>query len=71
MSISSLTYSPPIRRGARPNPPDYQQLEAAVALNAEGRHVEAIHKAFTHLFHTDIPDLAKQPFSFVQGSSRV
>ena len=71
MSISSLTYSPPIRRGARPNPPDYQQLEAAVALHEDGRHVEAIHKAFAHLFRTDIPDLATQPFTFVQGSSRV
>jgi hypothetical protein len=71
MSITSLTYVPPIRRGARPNRPDYEQLEAAIAMNDEGRHVEAIHKAFSHLFHTDIPDLAKQPFSFIQGSSKV
>jgi hypothetical protein len=71
MSITSLTYVPPIRRGTRPSRPDYEQLEAAVALNDEGKHVEAVHKAFAHLFHTDIPDLAKQPFTFVQGSSRV
>ena len=72
MSLTCLTYVPPIRHGTRPRRPDYEQLEAAVALNEEGKHLEAIHKVFAHLFvDVAVPDLTKKAFSFVQGSSRV
>ena len=72
MAISSLTYAPPVRRDARPPRPDYELLEAAGAFADEGKPLEAVMKVFQHLFPSQaIPDLAKNPFSFVQGSSRV
>jgi hypothetical protein len=72
MSLTHLTYVAPIRHGTRPRRPDYEQLEAAVALNDEGKHLEAIHKAFAHLFvDVQVPDLSTQAFEFTQGSSKV
>jgi hypothetical protein len=72
MPISSLTYDTPVRRSARPSNPDYDRLEAAVALHDEGRPLESLTKVFEHLFPNEtLPDLAKETFSFTQGSSRV
>jgi hypothetical protein len=72
MTISSLRYAPPILRGERPPDPDFELLDAAVALNDEGRALESVTKVFEHLFPTQkVPNLAAGPFSFVQGSSRV
>ena len=72
MAISSLTYSPPVRRDARPPRPDYELLEAAGTLADEGKPLEAVIKVYQHLFPSQaVTDLATQPFSFVQGSSRV
>jgi len=72
MTISSLTYSPPIRRHGKTTKPDYEVMEAAAALADEGRNKEAVQKVFEHLFPTaTIPDLATSTFSFTQGSSRV
>ncbi len=72
MAIRSLNYSPPIRRTTRPPRPDYELLEAAVALAEEGRAVESVAKVFEHLFPSvAVPDLAAEGFSYTQGSSRV
>lgn len=72
MPITTLKYEPPVRRsGRRPNL-DYEHFEAAVALSEEGRPVESLSKVLEHLFPgATIPDLAKEPFTFVQGSSKV
>ncbi len=71
MSISSLTYAPPIRRDAVARTLDYHLLDAAADQHGDGAHLDAVHTVFRHLFPDgDAPDLA-QPFSFVQGSSRV
>lgn len=72
MAITSLTYAPPIRRNARRPNLDYDHLEAAATLAEDGRPLEALLKVFAHLFPgSKVPELAKEPFSFTQGSSKV
>jgi len=72
MARSSLTHTPPIRRHRQAVKPDYEQLEAAVALTQEGRHEESLYKVLAHLFPTvTLPDLSVEAFGFTQGSSRV
>ena len=72
MAISTLNYAPPIRRNARRPNLDYDLLEAAGTLAEEGRPMEALLKVFAHLLPgAQVPDLAKAPFSFTQGSSKV
>ncbi len=71
MSFTSLTYTPPIRRSFAGSTLDYQLLEAAGELFDGGSFLESTQKVFEHLFpHQAGIDLA-QPFSFVQGSSKV
>ena len=72
MTISSITYAPPVRHGARPPRRDYELLDTATELFEQGKHAESLAKVFEHLFpDTKVPDLAVEPFVFVQGSSRV
>ena len=72
MAITTLTYAPPIRRNARRPNLDYERLETASTLAEEGRPVEALLEVFAHLLPgAPVPDLAKEPFSFTQGSSKV
>jgi hypothetical protein len=72
MPIGALTHVVPIRRIKPPVAPDYALLEEATALYEEGRAVEAIHKTLAHLFPgMMIPDLTREPLSFVQSSARV
>jgi hypothetical protein len=72
MAISSLSYAPPIRRGARPAKPDYELLETAINLSEEGKSLDAVTKTFEHLFPKQkAPELSKEPYVFTQGSSRV
>jgi hypothetical protein len=72
MTLSSLTYTPPIRRAQRAPKLDYQLLEAAVELAQEGEAQASVQKVYEHLFPTTvIPDLASETFRFTQGSSRV
>ncbi len=72
MALSSLSYSPPVRRSRRGKAIDYELLEAAVNLAEEGRHSESLTKTLQHLLpeHT-LPDFTKETFSFTQGSSEV
>jgi hypothetical protein len=72
MAITSLTSEPPIRRTTRRPSLDYEHLEAAATLAEEGRPMEALLQVFAHLLPGQkLPDLAKETFSFTQGSSKV
>jgi hypothetical protein len=72
MSIGALSYVAPIRRIRPPVAPDFALLEEATSLFEGGHAVESIHKTLAHLFPgTTIPDLSREPLTFVQGSSRV
>ncbi len=70
MSLSSLTYTPPIRRDAVGRALDYEVLEQAVEQYAAGDPLGGARLVLRHLFPEDAPDLS-QPFTFAQGSSRV
>jgi hypothetical protein len=72
MPISSFTYAPPVRRRREFPALDYEVLERAFSLAEAGQIHESIHKVLVHLFPTaSIPDLHREAFAFVQGSSRV
>jgi hypothetical protein len=72
MALTSLQYDAPIRRLARRESLDYELFEQATALHEEGRPFESLTKVLAHLFPGQtLPDLAKEAFSFTQGSSRV
>jgi hypothetical protein len=72
MALTSLQYDAPIRRTSRRESLDYELFEQAVALHEEGRPFESLTKVLAHLFPSEkLPDLAKETFSFTQGSSRV
>jgi hypothetical protein len=71
MAISSLTYTPPIRRDAVGRTLDYHLLETAAEQYAAGEFLASAQTVFQHLFPDgEAPDLSK-PFSFTQGSSLV
>jgi len=70
MGLSSLVYTPPLRRDAVGQSLDYAVLEHAVEQYTAGDALEATRSVFRHLFPEHAPDLS-QPFSFTQGSSRV
>lgn len=70
MSLSSLTYAPPIRRDAAGRALDYELLEQATERFTAGEPLEAARLVFRHLFPDLAPDLSA-PFTFSQGSSRV
>ncbi len=72
MAITSLEYDAPIRRPLRRDGLDYELLEQAVALHDQGRPIESLTKVLEHLFPgRKLPDLAKEAFTFTQGSSNV
>lgn len=72
MGLSSLTYTPPIRRAQRAPKLDYELLEAAAELAQQGQAQASVQKVYEHLFPTTpIPDLTAETFRFTQGSSRV
>jgi hypothetical protein len=72
MPITSLVYTPPIRRPRRAARPDFQRFDEAQVLGDAGDNRAALHKIVAHLFPAvDVPDLATMPFTFSQGSSRV
>jgi hypothetical protein len=72
MPITSFTYAPPVRQRREFPTLDYELLEGAFSLAEAGQIHESIHKVLLHLFPTHaIPDLHREAFSFVQGSSRV
>jgi hypothetical protein len=70
MSLSSLTYTPPIRRDAVGRALDYEVLEQAAEQFTAGDALAATRLVFRHLFPEQAPDL-NEPFAFTQGSSRV
>jgi hypothetical protein len=70
MGLTSLVYTPPLRRDAVGRTLDYGVLEHAVEQYAAGDAMEATRSVFRHLFPEAAPDLT-EPFSFTQGSSRV
>lgn len=70
MSITTLTYAPPIRKDAAAATLDYHLLEQADELYGAGDHLAAAAAVFRHLFPGGELDLGK-PFAFTQGSSRV
>jgi len=72
MAINGITHAAPLRRTNKRPTLDYELFETAVALADEGRALESLHKVLEHFFPgRPIPDLTKEPFSFVQGSSKV
>jgi hypothetical protein len=72
MAITAISYAPPIRRSIHRPALDFELFEQAVALADEGRRLESTKKVFEHFFPgKTIPDLTKEAFTFVQGSSRV
>ncbi len=72
MPITSLAYEPSLRRSVRRAPRDFEKLEVAVELYESGRALESIHQVIEHLFpEHEAADLAKAPFVFTQGSSKV
>ncbi len=72
MPISSFSYPAPVRRRARTPALDYHLLEAGFTLSDEGQAGAAVSKVLAHLFPgRELPDLAREPFHFVQGSSTV
>jgi len=72
MPITSLEYTPPIRRADRAVKPDYEGFDEALALAEQGQARAALQRVFSHLFPgADVPDLGLAPFTITQGSSRV
>lgn len=72
MPISSFVYEAPVRKKVSTAALDYHLLEGAYALAEQGHALEAIAQLLAHLFPgRERPDLAREPFGFVQGSSRV
>ena len=72
MAITSLTCPEPIARRQRVVAPDYDALHEANALFDEGQPEKALRRTLDHLFPgREVPNLRDEPFSFVQGSSRV
>lgn len=72
MTITSLSYAPPVRRRLRAPRVDYELLETAEQLAEQGQAVESIGKVLAHLFPlAAVPDLTQEPLTIVQGSSRV
>lgn len=72
MPISSLTCPPPVRRPQAGARPDYALLHTAIDLHESGQALESLAMTFAHLFPEHVvPDLSREPFVFVQGSSRV
>jgi|GEM_PF-1051653 len=71
MSLSSLSYAPPIRKDAVARTLDYNLLETATEQYDAGDFLASTVTVFRHLFPDgEAPDLT-QPFAFTQGSSRV
>src|SRR5262245_42890064 len=70
MGLTSLVYTPPLRRDAVGRTLDYAVLEEAVEQYAAGDAMAAPRSVFRHLFPDEAPGLSA-PFSFTQGSSRV
>jgi hypothetical protein len=71
MTITSLTYTPPIRRSATATTLDFDLLEAAIAHFEAGEFLDAATDVFKHIVPGTPVDLAHAPVSFTQGSSRV
>lgn len=72
MTISALTCPPPVRRTAVVTRPDFDRLDSAIELYERGAWAESLAQVFAHLFpDRAVPDLAVEPFTFGQGSSRV
>jgi len=71
MTITSLTYTSPIRRTAATTTLDFELLEAAIAHFEAGEFLEAAQKVFKHIVPNTPVDLEHAPVSFTQGSSRV
>ena len=72
MAITSLSYTPSLRRLPVPIKLDYDLLEAASTSADDGQIGAAIGAVFAHLFPgSTIGDLREAPFVFVQGSSKV
>ncbi len=76
MPISSFTFKGAVKRRGDFPVLDYELLEESYRLFDEGRVHDSIAKVLAHLFPQQVgpdatPDLARQPFTFEQGSSRV
>lgn len=72
MPISSFVYEAPVRKRASTSALDYHLLEGAYALAEQGQALAATAQLLAHLFpDRERPDLTREPFVFVQGSSRV
>jgi hypothetical protein len=72
MAIASLSLPAPIRRRPLIAPRDYALRDRAIELHDAGRHLEAVQATLAYILpDQDIPPLAQQEFSFVQGSARV
>lgn len=76
MPISSFTFKEAVKRPGAFPVLDYELLEESYRLFDEGQVHESIAKVLAHLFPRQVAadamsDLAREPFSFAQGSSRV
>jgi hypothetical protein len=71
MTLTSLTYSSPIRRRTRTSRPDYELLETAAELATQGKPAESLAKVIDHLLPGVAHDLTNAPLQFIQGSSKV
>lgn len=72
MPLSSLPFTPPIRRRITVAPRDYDRRDEAVTRYEAGQHLEAIHETLAYLLPELAPlDLTQAPLVFVQGTARV
>jgi hypothetical protein len=72
MTIATLTFAPPVRHRSKAVTLDYELFESAIALFEQGNVAKSVQTVFAHLFpEQENPDIAVEPFSFPQGSSRV
>jgi hypothetical protein len=71
MSISSLAYTPPLRRSPSASTLDYSLVEKATELYDEGDLPGAAEQVFRHLFPSHASFDLAAGFTFNQGSSKV
>lgn len=71
MTLTSFVSLPPVRRRSAKLQPDFELLDEAISLFEDGQQEASIALTLAHLLGKTPPDLRLEPYSMIQGSSRV
>ncbi len=71
MTLTSFVSLPPVRRRGVRLQPDFELLDEAIGLFEAGQQEASVALTLTHLLGEAPPDLRREPYSLLQGSSRV